>query len=161
ARTYVGSPLPIVDLDDIVRGKATYGIDVTLPGMKHASIERCPVYGGKAKSFDASDALKVAGVEQVIEIQATPIPSGFNPLGGIAVIGSNTWSTQQGRQKLKIEWDYGPNASYDTTSYRAELEATAKQPGHVVRNEGNVDRVLAAAPRRVSADYFVPHYAHA
>jgi isoquinoline 1-oxidoreductase beta subunit len=160
-RIYVGRPVPIVDLDDIVRGKATYGIDVSLPGMKHASIERCPVYGGKAISFDASEALKVAGFEQVIEIPATPIPSGFNPLGGIAVIANNTWSAQQGRQKLKIEWDYGPNTSHDTTSYRAQLEATAKQPGRVVRNEGNVDRALAAAPRRVSADYFVPYYAHA
>ncbi len=98
ARRYVGKPVPIVDLADIVRGRATYGIDVVVPGMKHASIERCPVYGGRAKSFDPKEALAVPGVEQAIEMQATPIPSGFNPLGGIAVIASNTWSAQQGRE---------------------------------------------------------------
>jgi len=158
---YVGKSVPIVDLDDIIRGKATYGIDVVLPGMKYASIERCPVYGGKAVRYDAAEALKVPGVEQVVEIPATPIPSGYNPLGGIAVIARDTWSAQQGRQKLKITWDFGPNGTHDTTAYRAQLEATAKQSGRVVRSQGDVDGALAAASRRISVDYFVPYYAHA
>jgi isoquinoline 1-oxidoreductase subunit beta len=158
---YVGKSMPIVDLDAIVQGKATYGIDVALPGMKFASIERCPVYGGKALSFDATEALKISGVEQVVEIPATPIPSGFNPLGGIAVIARDTWSAQQGRQKLKINWDLGPNASHDSAAYRAQLEATAKQPGRVVRNQGDVDAALHAAQHRIAADYFMPYYAHA
>src|SRR6202166_1319325 len=158
---YVGKPIPIVDLDDMVRGNATYGIDVVLPGLKYASIERCPVYGGKVAAFDATDALKVAGVVQVVEIPATPIPSGFYPLGGVAVIAANTWAAQQGRQKLKITWDFGPNASHDSIAYRAQLEATAKQPGHVARNQGNVDHAIASAARHISADYFVPYYAHA
>jgi isoquinoline 1-oxidoreductase subunit beta len=160
-RRYVGKPIPIVDLKDIVRGKAIYGIDVVLPGMKYASVERCPVYGGKVVSFDATDALKVPGVERVVAIPATPIPSGFDPLGGIAVIASNTWAAQQGREKLKITWDFGPNAGHDSSAYRAQLEATAKQSGKVVRNQGNVDTALAAAPHRISADYFVPYYSHA
>jgi isoquinoline 1-oxidoreductase beta subunit len=158
---YIGKPHPIVDLKDIVRGRAIYGIDVVVPGMKYASIERCPVYGGKVKSYDPKDALSVAGVERVVEIPATPIPSGFKPLGGIAVIANNTWSAQQGRQRLKIEWDYGPNAGHDSTVYRAEIEATAKEPGKVVRHHGDVDGALASAAKRVSADYFVPYFAHA
>ena len=161
ARRYVGKPVPIVDLADIVRGRATYGIDMVVSAMKYASIERCPVYGGRARSFDAKEALGIPGVEQVVEMQATPIPSGFNPLGGIAVVASNTWSAQQGREKLKIDWDYGPNADYDTNAYRAELEATAKQPGRLVRGEGDVAGALSSASRRISADYFVPHFAHA
>jgi isoquinoline 1-oxidoreductase beta subunit len=161
ARRYVGKPMPIVDLHSIVRGEAKYGIDTVVPGMKYASIERCPVYGGKVKSFDAKDALAVAGVEQVVEIPGTPAPSGFNPLGGIAVVASNTWAAQQGREKLKIEWDLGPNSGYDTTAYRAELEATATKPGRVVRTQGDVDEALRTAATRVSASYFVPHLAHA
>lgn len=161
ARRYVGKPIPIVDLADIVRGRATYGIDVVVPGMKYASIERCPVYGGRARSFDPKEALAVPGVEKIIEMEATPIPSRFNPLGGIAVVASNTWAAQQGREKLKIDWDFGPNADYDTTAYRAELEATAKRPGRLVRSQGDVADALHSAAHRVSADYFVPHYAHA
>jgi len=158
---YIGKPHAIVDLKDIVQGRATYGIDVVVPGTKYASVERCPVYGGKVKAYDAKDALSVAGVERVVEIPATPMPSGFKPLGGIAVIANNTWSAQQGRQRLKIEWDYGPNAGHDSAAYRTELEATAKEPGRVVRDHGDVDGALASAARRVSADYFVPHLAHA
>jgi isoquinoline 1-oxidoreductase beta subunit len=161
ARRYVGTAVPMVDLNDILVGKATYGIDMVLPGMKHASIERCPVYGGRTRSVDTAEALKVPGVEQVVEIEATPISSGFLPLGGVAVIASNSWAAQQGRQKLKIDWDLGPNASYDSAAYRSELEATARRPGRVVRNEGNVDAAMAGAARRVSADYYVPHLVHA
>lgn len=157
---YIGKPMPIVDLKDIVRGKATYGLDIVLPGMKYASIERCPVYGGKAKSFDAADALKVAGVERVIELPATPIPSGFLPLGGIAVVAKNTWAAQQGRAQLKIEWDLGANATHDSETFRAELEATAREPGRVVREAGNLDVALAGGARRISAEYFVPYLAH-
>jgi isoquinoline 1-oxidoreductase beta subunit len=157
---YVEKPIPIVDLHDMVQGKAKYGIDTALPGMKYASIERCPVYGGKVKSFDAAEALKVPGVEKVIEITATPIPSGFMPLGGIAVIANNTWAAQQGRTKLKIDWDYGPNADYDTTKYRAELESVAQKPGRVARTQGNVDQALKSSAKRITADYFVPHLAH-
>ena len=158
---YIGKPRAVVDLKDIVRGRATYGIDTVVPGMKYASIERCPIYRGRVKSFDPKDALLVAGVERVVEIPATPMPSGFKPLGGVAVIASNTWSAQQGRQRLKVEWDYGPNAGHDSTTYRAELEATAREPGTVVRNHGDVDNAFASAVRRVSADYFVPYLAHA
>jgi isoquinoline 1-oxidoreductase subunit beta len=78
---YIGKPRAMVDLKDIVCGRATYGIDVVIPGMKYASVERCPVYGGKVSTFDATDALKVPGVEEVVSIPATPVPSGFYPTG--------------------------------------------------------------------------------
>lgn len=158
---YIGKPIPIVDLDDIVRGGAVYGIDMDLPEMKFASVERPPVYGGKVRSFDAKDALAVKGVEQVIEIPAPDMPAGFHPLGGVAVIAANTWAAVQARQKLKIEWDLGPNANYDTSAYQADLQATAMKSGKVVRNRGNVEPALQAAAKHVAADYFVPHLAHA
>jgi isoquinoline 1-oxidoreductase subunit beta len=103
----------------------------------------------------------VLGVERVVEIPATPIPSGFKPLGGIAVIASNTWAAERGRQRLEIEWDYGPNVTHDTTLYRTELEATARQPGRVVRNQGNINQALQGAPHRIQADYYVPYYTQA
>jgi isoquinoline 1-oxidoreductase subunit beta len=158
---YIGKPMPIVDLNDIVHGTAIYGIDVTLPGMKHASIERPPSYGGRVKTFDPTEALKVPGVERVVEIPGAPVPSGFLPLGGIAVIATNTWAAMQGRQKLQMQWEAGPNADYDTTAYRAALEATARQPGKVARQNGDPDHALQTASKRISADYFVPHLAHA
>jgi isoquinoline 1-oxidoreductase subunit beta len=158
---YIGKPMPVVDLDDIVHGRAVYGIDMVVPGMKYASVERPPVYGGRVKSFDASAAMAVRGVEKVVEIPTPSLPMGFHPVGGIAIIAANSWAAMQARQKLKIEWDLGPNADYDTMAYRASLEATAAKPGKVARSNGDVDTALKAAPKRVTADYFVPHIAHA
>jgi isoquinoline 1-oxidoreductase beta subunit len=158
---YIGKSLPIVDLDDIVHGRATYGIDVVLPGMTYASVERSPVYGATLKSVDSTEAMKVPGVLHVVRISSAPLPAGFRPLGGVAVIATNTWAALQGRRKLKLEWDLGPNGAYDSDAYRKALENTARQPGKVVRNNGDTAGALKNAAQHVSADYYVPHLAHA
>lgn len=158
---YIGKGLPIIDGPDIVTGKAVFATDVVRPGMKHAVIARPPVYGGRVKSVDSAAALKVPGVERVITLASTPPPAGFQPLGGVAVIARNTWAALQGREQLKIEWDPGSNASYDSDAYAARLEETARQPCKVVRNEGDIDRALAGAAKVVRADYYAPHLAHA
>src|SRR3989442_15998403 len=97
---YSGNDRPIVDLADLMRGRAGYGIDVRLPGMKYAVIARPPVYGGRVASYDEASALAVPGVERVVKLDGTPPPSGFQPLGGVAVIARNTWAAIQGRAKL-------------------------------------------------------------
>ena len=158
---YLGKEIPIVDLFDITTGRAKYGIDQALPGMKHAVIARPPVYGGRVTSVDSRAAEAVPGVERVVRLPETPPPSGFLALGGVAVVARNTWAAIQGRSKLDITWDDGPNRAYDSTAYRARLEAVVKQPAKVIRNEGDVDQALARAARRVTADYYVPHLAHA
>ncbi len=151
----------IVDGFDITTGRARYGQDVRLPGQKYAVIARPPVVGGKVASYDASDAKKVPGVIGVVEIPAPPSPSVFLPLGGIAVVGDNTWAAIKGREALKITWDDGPNASYNSKAFRGELEAAAKQPGVVLRSEGDAAAALASADKKVEAEYYIPHLAHA
>jgi isoquinoline 1-oxidoreductase beta subunit len=157
---YLGKGRPIVDLSDMTSGRAGYGIDVRLPEMKHAVIARPPVYGGRLISFDAAAALAVPGVERVVKLDGAAPPSGFRPLGGVAVVARNTWAAIQGRGKLKLTWDDGPNATYDSAAYRTQLEQTASRPGKVVRNEGDAPGALAATARLVTADYYVPHIAH-
>lgn len=161
SRRYVGHPVPSVDLVAMLKGRAIYGIDVAFPGLKHASIERPPVYGGKVKSFDAAAAMTVKGVEKIIEIPASPVPTGHLPLGGVAVIANNTWSALQGRKKLNVQWDLGPNASHDSAAYKEELLGIVRKPCRQVRNAGLVDANLTLAPKKVNAEYFVPYYAHA
>jgi isoquinoline 1-oxidoreductase beta subunit len=158
---YLGKgEVSIVDLHDITVGKAQYGADVRLSGMKYAVIARPPVTGGTLKSFDASDALKVSGVEKVIEVKGWPWPSKFQPLGGVAVIARNTGAAVKGRDALKVSWDDGANASYDSVAYRTELETAARQPGLVVRKEGDVDAALKSADKVVVGEYYLPHLAH-
>ena len=159
---YIGRDgVALVDNLDITTGKAVYGIDARIEGMAYAVIARPPVYGGKVKRFDATRALQVPGVVKVVPIEETPIPSAFQPLGGVAVIADNTYAAIKGRAQLDIEWDDGPNAGYDSAAYRAALEAASRQPGKVVRSNGDVDTALAGAARRVEASYYVPHLAQA
>ena len=98
---------------------------------------------------------------RVVEIEASPPPAHFNPVGGVAVLARNTWAAIQGRQALKITWDDGPNAGYDSMAYKASLEESARKPGKVVRNDGDFSAAAAGAARRVEAEYYVPHLAHA
>jgi isoquinoline 1-oxidoreductase beta subunit len=158
---YIGKgEVQIFDLHDITTGKAIYGADVSLPGQKYAVIARPPVVGGKVKSLDSTAALAIPGVEQVVEIPGSMPPAKFAPLGGVAVVASNTWAALQGRDALQIEWDDGPHAVYNTEQYHQEMSATAAQPGKAIRTQGDVDAALANAAKVFSAEYYQPHMAH-
>jgi isoquinoline 1-oxidoreductase beta subunit len=158
---YIGrGRIGITDLRDITVGRATYGADVRLPGMKYVVIAHPPVTGGKLVSFDAKDALAVSGVEQVVEAQGWPWPSKFQPLGGVAIVARNTGAAIKGRDALKVVWDDGANAHYDSDVYRKELEDAARKPGLEVRNTGDADGALKGAASVVTAEYYLPHLAH-
>jgi isoquinoline 1-oxidoreductase beta subunit len=159
---YIGKgQVPIVDGFDITTGRAKYGIDTKLPDLKYAVIARPPVFGGKVVSVDSSEAMKVPGVEKVVQIEGTPAPAQFQPLGGVAVIARNTWAAMKGREALKITWDDGPNRVYDSQSFKKQLEETARKSGKVLRNEGDFERAFAGANRKLEGEYYIPHLAHA
>jgi isoquinoline 1-oxidoreductase beta subunit len=161
---YIGKDrVRLVDLEAIGKGQATYGMDMRLPGMVYAVVARPPVVGGKLRRFDASKALAVPGVLKVVEIPAFAGAPAVQPLGGVAVVARNTWAARQGRDALEIEWDDGPNGSYDSTAYRQTLETAACRAGKVMRNQGNAVQTWAKAPEteRLAAEYYIPHLAHA
>ncbi|HEY3891192.1 MAG TPA: molybdopterin cofactor-binding domain-containing protein [Bradyrhizobium sp.] len=158
---YLGKgEIGIVDLRDITVGTAQYGIDTRLPGMKYAVIARPPVTGGKLVSFDSTAAMKVSGVEKVMEVKGWPWPSKFQPLGGVAVIARNTGAAIKGRDALKVVWDDGANGKYDSVAYRTELEEAARKPGLVVRKDGDADAALKSADKVIVGEYYLPHLAH-
>ena len=158
---YMGKGIvQITDLHDITTGKAVYGADVQLPGMKIAVIARPPVVGGKARSFDATQALAVPGVESVHELPYGGLAQKFAPLGGIAVVASNTWAATEGRALLEIDWEPGPHGSYNSDSYMAEMVATSGQPGTVARDQGDLDSAMAGAARTFTRTYTQAHMAH-
>jgi len=158
---YVGKGQPTYDLLPICKGEAIFGIDTHIEGMLFASIEHPPVLGGKVKSYDENAPLQVKGVKSVVPIDPFTGAPAFQPLGGIAVLADNTWSAMQGRQKLKPTWDNGPNAIYNSDTYKKELQETARKPGKVFRNQGDVDAEFARSGKVIEADYYIPHLAHA
>ncbi|XOZ34460.1 molybdopterin cofactor-binding domain-containing protein [Halomonadaceae bacterium KBTZ08] len=153
-----------IDGSDIVEGNATFGADIQSDDMVYAVIARPPVLGATIASVDDTEALKVAGVEKVITLDTNSQPAGFKPLGGVAVIASNTWSAMQGREALVIDWDTeaaGDNAQYDTEAYREALEEAAQDPGKVIRSHGDIQKALANAEHTLEATYYMPHMAQA
>jgi len=157
---YIGKDVPSLDLRDMTTGQAMFGQDLRRDGMKYAVVARPPVYGGKVATVDSSEAEKVPGVERIVRLPEAKPPTAFQALGGVAVVANSTWAAMQGRKKLKITWADGPNASYDSERYRLELEKAVRKPGKVVRSQGNAARALKTGTR-VSADYYIPHLAHA
>jgi len=158
---YIGKDTPTVDRDDICAGRGTFGIDATMPGMVYASIARSPVLGGKLRGYDDQEARKVRGVQKVVELPGFKPPHGFQALGGVAVIADNTWAAMKGREKLKLDWEAGENASYDSAAYKQSLLETVRKPQKVVRNVGDVDAEFAKGGKIHEAEYYVPHLAHA
>ncbi len=158
---YIGKDVPLTDLNDLVTGKGTFGIDARMPGMVYASIVRPPVMGSTLKSLDDSAAKQVAGVQQVVTLETASAPFGFKALGGPAVIASNSWAALQGRNALKVEWTPGEHGAYESAAYRTSLLDTAGKPGRVAREVGDVDGAFAAAKTTHEASYYTPMLAHA
>jgi isoquinoline 1-oxidoreductase subunit beta len=146
----IGKPTRRLDTPAKVTGRATYGIDVTLPDMLYAIVARCPVFGGKLATFDATKAKAVAGVTHVVEIPQ-----------GVAVVARNTWAAMQGRQALQVEWDEGPNASLSTPGIRELFANLTQKAGASAERHGDGEAALMTAVKRIDAVYEAPYLAHA
>jgi len=158
---YIGKgEVQITDLFNITTGKAMYAQDIHVPGMKFAVVARPPVVLGQVKTFDEAAAMKVPGVLKVVKIPFTPMPAVFAPLGGVGVVANSTWAAIKGREALKVTWDDGPNKDYDSDTYKAKMQATARKPGKVERNEGDIDKALAGADKVIEHEYYIPHGVH-
>ncbi len=159
-RRYIGKWLKSIDNADIVTGKAIYGADINLPNMVYASIERCPVMGGKVDSYDASNALKKYGVLTTVKMPEMGYPVHFKPWGGIAVIATNTWSAISARPDLKIHWNKGKNEKADTTQSRQAMTDAVTNPATLVKKQGDVAQALRSATTVIDAVYHTPMMAH-
>ena len=146
----IGRPTKRLDTPAKTNGSAVFGMDVKVPGLLTAVIARPPVFGGKVKRFDSEKAKAVPGVKQVVEIEA-----------GVAVVATDFWSANLGREALVISWDEGPQAGLSTEGMRKQYAELARTPGAVARRERDPEKALAEAAKRIEAEYEVPYLAHA
>ncbi len=146
----VGKPQKRMDTPGKVSGKTTFGIDVKVPGMLYATLQRCPVFGGKVKSFDATKTKAVPGVKDVVQIS-----------NGVAVLADSTWAAMEGRKVLVVQWDEGSLAATSSATIRKAFSDLAEKPGAVARKEGDVAAALSAAEKKIEAVYEVPYLSHA
>jgi isoquinoline 1-oxidoreductase beta subunit len=155
---YIGKALQRHDQDDAIAGRRIFGADVKAPGMKYAAIRHVPVYGGTLKSLDKSEAEAMAGVVKVVEIPR--FENAYGSVGGVAVVADNTWTAQQAAKKLKIEWEPGKNAVYNTDEYKQQLVNAVEAPAKTVFEKGDLDAAFKAAGLRHAATYVGGHLSH-
>ena len=158
---YIGKDAVSYDLKDLCTGKGVYGQDVHMDGMLYASVMHPPVLGSSPKSIDNTATLAVGGVKGTETIDMFKPPVVYQALGGVAVLADNTWSAMQGKKKLKVEWAASAHDVYNSDAYKNELRETARKPGKVVREVGNVDAAFAKGGKVVEAEYYAPLLAHA
>ncbi|MCU7550378.1 molybdopterin-dependent oxidoreductase [Chitinophagaceae bacterium LB-8] len=150
-------PMPRPDTPLKVSGKATFGIDVSVPGMVYASVERTPVLGSKLVSFDAAAARKVKGV---LHVETSTRTIGIYSYEGVAVIAENYWAALQGRKALKVQWDHQGHDTFNSKTYEQSLRDLAKTEGVVDHTQGDFDKAVAEAPVKVEAFYETPIVSH-
>jgi len=146
----IGSPVKRLDAPEKVNGRARFGIDVQVPGMKIAAVAACPVIGGKLARVDDSKAKAIKGVRQIVRLD-----------DAVAVIADHMWAAKKGLAALDIAWDAGPNAHFSTADLVAQLAEASNRPAVVAKQEGDVVQAMTGAARTIEAVYQLPLLAHA
>jgi isoquinoline 1-oxidoreductase beta subunit len=146
----IGKSIKSVDAGTRVDGSAIFGYDFQLPGALIAAVEHCPVFGGKVKQFDDTEAKLVPGVKHVVQIKS-----------GVAVVADNTWASLQGRKALKITWDEGLNANLSSEEISRTIRENSRDRGTVIRDDGEPQKVLTGTENKHEAVYELPYLDHA
>jgi isoquinoline 1-oxidoreductase subunit beta len=156
-----------VDNPLIVTGKPLFGIDQSVPGMKYAVFERCPVFGGRAVSANLDQIKALPGIHDAFIVDgAHPngLPDGMqiSLVPGVAIIGDTWWAANKALDSLAVNWDEGPVASQSTEGFdRAAAQLAAQPPHKVFHSEGDVDKAFAGAAKTIEGQYAYPFIAHA
>jgi isoquinoline 1-oxidoreductase beta subunit len=156
----IGTSQPGVENRAILAGKPIFGIDVTVPGMKYAVFQKCPVFAGKVVSANVEEIRRLPGVRQAFVVEGQDALEGL--LSGVAIIAESWWLANSARRKLKVTWDEGATAQQSNATFAAQAAELAKRPPtRVLRSDGDADAALATAAKRVEAEYHYPFLAHA
>jgi isoquinoline 1-oxidoreductase beta subunit len=148
--TFLPRPIPRLDLVHKTDGSAKFGIDAQVPGMVFASINACPVRGGKLKSVDESVLSGVPGVVGVVKLE-----------DAVAVVATDSfWRAKRALSRLQPEWDVGAAGHVDSEQLSKEFRAALTDRMVVARNDGNVDKAMSGAPKTLEAIYETPYLSH-
>src|SRR5713101_3569824 len=167
----IGKPTRRSDSLAKVTGSGKFGLDTRIPGMLAASVERCPMYGGTPRRFNAGEVKTAPHVRAVIEVKSVHLTHQFGETSGpgsrnyscsgVAVVADSTWAAMQGRKLLKVEWNEPPASSESTASLREKMLRLVSEPGTIIRSDGEFDKAHATAAKKIEAAYEVPFLAHA
>ncbi len=163
----IGTPIAGVDSARVLKGEPLFGIDVTVPGMKYAVFQKCPVFGGKVLGANLEDIKQQPGVRNVFIVRAPSTNAyGSNPedrlVEGVAIVADSWWSANQARQKLRVTWDEGPAATQSSASFAQQALELSKQPAPMkLASQGDVNAAWGSAAQLIEAAYSYPFLSHA
>jgi isoquinoline 1-oxidoreductase beta subunit len=147
----IGTRQRRLDVPDKVTGKPIYAIDVHLPGMLYAAIVQCPVFKGTLRSVDEAELAGMKGIRRVVKLP-----------DAVAVVADSWWRAKKAAEALSVTWDFAGHADVSSDTIREQLHAgLSAGDARVGRNDGDVDRALGQAVKRIEADYEVPFLGHA
>ena len=146
-----GKPLKRLDTAAKLDGSLVYAIDFRLPGMIYAAVKDCPVFGGKLKGWDEAKIAGRPGLKKVVRVNDTTI----------AVVADTWWHAKSALEALPVQWDEGPNAKVSSASIAEHLRTGLSGDAYAGRNEGDAQKAIEGAAKKVEAVYSTPFLAHA
>ncbi len=147
-----GRPLKRLDTADKLNGAKVFSIDLKLPGMLHAAIKACPVFGGRLVSFDESKIAGRPGVRRAVRVSDV----------AVAVVADTWWRAKTALDAMPIVWDEGPNATVSSESIAAHLtDGLTSGDAFAGRLEGDALKAIEGAAKKIEAVYGTPFLAHA
>jgi isoquinoline 1-oxidoreductase beta subunit len=154
----IGKPLHRLDTPLKTNGTAVFGLDMKIPGMLYASVERNPRLRGVVKSFDEAAALKVPGVKHVLKVRMGVFDTYRE---GVAVVANSTWAAMKGRKALRVTWDDSGFEHLDTEEIYRRMDADLKtKEGLTLRKQGDPDGMLQQAAKPLDVVYETPYQSH-
>ena len=148
--TFIGTPMPRIDVVHKIDGSAKFGIDAQLPGMVFAAINACPVAGGKLKNVDDSALAGAPGVLQMVRLD-----------NAVAVVAAGSyWRAKQALARLQPEWDVGAAGSVDSDQLSQAFHTALNETMSIARNDGDVDQAMSGAAKTFEAIYETPYLSH-
>lgn len=157
---YIGKDHPMTHLNEQVTGKISFGIDQFQEGMLYASIERCPVPGGRLKKMDKKAALNKPGIKRIIPLTGTPWNAYNYRPAGVAVLATNTWQAQEARKALAIEWEEGDNRKIDNDYIQQVFRDKLRKEGTTFHEVGNYVEAMEQADEKIEEVYETPFWSH-
>ncbi|MBT8094793.1 MAG: xanthine dehydrogenase family protein molybdopterin-binding subunit [Gammaproteobacteria bacterium] len=148
--TLIGTRVPRLDSNAKTDGSAKFTLDLTRPGMLTALVSHPPKFGATVESFDASAALDVPGVTDVVQVPT-----------GIAVLADNFWAAKKGRDALEVTWSFAAAEQRSSGELMDEYKQHAEQASLAARKDGDVETVFADADNVIRREYAFPYLAHA
>jgi isoquinoline 1-oxidoreductase subunit beta len=148
--TLAGTPKARLDVPLKINGTAAYGIDTTVPGMAYAAVVGCPVPGGTLAGVDDAAAKGMRGVAAVVRLD-----------NAVAVVADRFWRAKRAASALKVQWNLGAGAGTSSAQFAKAYRSALDGPAATARNDGDVDKAMQGAAKRIEALYEVPYLAHA